>query len=226
MDFAFCKKQCDKNRKNGQYWKHFGNISDLCNSSEPNIVEFLLDLDYSLFELINQRWDAAWLDAIMPYWRSKYTWIPLYVLLLGYLLYRYRWRGLYLMLALVATVGVSDTMSSKVVKKTVQRIRPCNDVEVKAEVDLLISCGGGYSFTSSHATNHFAVAVFLIITLGRVLRWLRWPLILWAASIAYGQVYVGVHYPLDVLGGALLGGSIGFLMAQLYWRWQRIAIPA
>jgi len=188
-------------------------------------VEFLLELDHTLFELINQRWDAAWLDAIMPYWRSKFTWIPLYVVLLGYLLYRYRWKGLYLMLALVATVGVADTMSSKVIKETVRRIRPCNDVEMKAEVDLLIHCGGGYSFTSSHATNHFSVAVFLIFTLGLVVRSLRWPLLFWAASIAYGQVYVGVHFPLDVLAGALLGSSIGFLIAKLYWLWPKITIP-
>jgi len=187
-------------------------------------VDFLLELDYSLFELINQRWDAAWLDVVMPYWRDKRSWIPLYVLLLGYLLYRYRWKGLYLMLAIVATVGVADTMSSKVVKKSVQRIRPCNDVRRQAEVELLVHCGGGFSFTSSHATNHFAVAVFLIFTLGRALRWLRWPLLFWAASIAYGQVYVGVHYPLDVIGGALLGSGIGFLMAKVYWQWQRIVI--
>ncbi|MBK8556199.1 MAG: phosphatase PAP2 family protein [Lewinellaceae bacterium] len=73
-----------------------------------------------------------------------------------------------------------------------------------------VSCGGGYSFTSSHAANHFAVAVFLAAVFGGLSRWLRPGLLLWAAVISFAQVYVGVHYPGDVLAGALLGAIIGW----------------
>lgn len=180
------------------------------------MLDQLLALDQALFLLINGDWHPNWLDAVMPYWRDKKTWIPLYVLLAGFLGYRFRWRGLYLILAVALTVGVADTISSKVVKKSVKRLRPCNEPALQTEVNIVDGCGGGYSFTSSHATNHFAVAVVLLLTLGRRYRWATWPLLLWAASIAFGQVYVGVHYPLDVLCGALLGSVIGWGIAMLY----------
>ncbi len=176
----------------------------------------LLQLDQQLFELINGEWRTSFLDTIMPYWRNKKFWIPAYLLLAVFVFYRYRWYGLYFALALGLTVGVADTVSSRVIKKSVQRLRPCNDPELKDDVKLLVECGVGYSFTSSHATNHFAVAVFLALTLGALFHWLPWLLFVWAAGVAYGQVYVGVHYPLDVAAGALLGALIGFLTAKAY----------
>jgi len=180
------------------------------------MLETLLQVDYQLMEWLNQEWQHPWLDAIMPHWRDKKTWIPLYVILAAFSLYRFRWRGLYFILAVVLTVGLADTMSSKVMKPSFERVRPCNSTELSFEVVQRGGCGGGYSFTSSHATNHFAIAVFIALTFGRIYRWLRWPLLIWAATIAYGQVYVGVHYPFDVLAGALLGSLIGFGVAKAY----------
>jgi len=81
---------------------------------------------------------------------------------------------------------------------------------------LLPSCGSGYSFTSSHATNHFAFGVFVFLTMGKVLGKWKWAFIFWAGSVAYAQVYVGVHYPLDVLSGAMMGSLIGWAMATLF----------
>lgn len=161
----------------------------------------------------------------MPYWRDKSTWIPLYLLLAGFLCYHYRLKGLYFVLAVALTIGIADQISSEVIKKNIVRLRPCNDVAIKDQVQLLVPCGSGYSFTSSHAANHFAIATFIALTLGQIFRWMRWPLFLWAASIAYGQVYVGVHYPLDVLCGGLLGALVGWAIAKLYLRWEKIAIP-
>ena len=83
-------------------------------------------------------------------------------------------------------------------------------------MELRVHCGGGYSFTSSHATNHFALATFLVIILGPFFKWIRIPIFLWAASIAFGQVYVGVHYPLDVLAGSIVGILLGILMTKFY----------
>jgi undecaprenyl-diphosphatase len=181
-------------------------------------MEKLLALDQYLFELINSAARNAVLDWIMPLWREKSSWIPLYIILASYVGYKYRWAGLYLILALALAVGLADTLSSKVIKPSVQRLRPCNDPNMQDEVHLLVHCGSGYSFTSSHASNHFAVAAFLSLTLGLHLRRLRWPLYLWAASIALGQVYVGVHYPFDVLMGAFLGVIIGNIVAKTYLR--------
>ena len=181
----------------------------------------LLQLDEQLFHLINVDWHVSWLDSIMPIWRDKKTWIPLYLLLALFAVIRFRLRGLWWILAVGLTVGAADATSSHLIKKNVQRVRPCNDPELRDEVQLLAGCGKGYSFTSSHAANHFAMATFIALTLGLLYPWLRWPFWLWAGSIAFGQVYVGVHYPLDVIVGSLLGVLIGYLFARIYQRWFR-----
>ena len=176
----------------------------------------LIQFDQWLFHIINGEWHNPFLDAVLPFWRTKEFWIPLYLLLAGFVVWKFRKRAFIFLVAAALTVTVSDTISSKVVKTSVQRLRPCNDEMIREEVNLLVHCGAGYSFTSSHAANHFAVAVFLILTLGIVYRWIFWPLLLWATSIAFAQVYVGVHYPLDVFAGGLLGALIGLLMAKGY----------
>jgi undecaprenyl-diphosphatase len=181
-------------------------------------MEQLIAFDQYLFEIINGHTHNAVLDWLMPIWREKSTWIPFYLALAVFLGYKYRKAGLYLILGLALSVGLADTISSKVIKPAVHRLRPCNDPEIKDEVQLLVHCGSGYSFTSSHAANHFAVAAFLSFTLGLHYRRIRWPLYLWAASIALGQVYVGVHYPLDILMGAFLGLIIGNIVAKTYLR--------
>lgn len=181
-------------------------------------MEQVIAVDQFLFELINGQSHNAVLDWLMPIWREKSTWIPLYVTLAAFVGYKYRLQGLYLLLALALAVGLADTVSSKIIKPAVHRLRPCNDPALKDEVQLLVHCGSGYSFTSSHASNHFAVAAFLSLTLGLHYRRIRWPLYLWAASIALGQVYVGVHFPLDIFVGAILGIIIGNIVAKTYLR--------
>ena len=151
----------------------------------------LIEFDRYLFELINQHWQNDFLDWIMPYWRDKKFWIPLYVVLLGFTLFKFKWKAIYFGLAIGLTVGVADTVSSQFIKKSVKRVRPCNDLEYKDQVHLLIGCGGGYSFTSSHATNHFAVAAFISLTLGLLYPMIRIPFYLWAASIALGTSLCG-----------------------------------
>ena len=181
-------------------------------------MEQVIAADQFLFELINGQAHNAVLDWVMPIWREKSTWIPLYIALAAFVGYKYRLQGLYLILALALAVGLADTVSSKIIKPSVHRLRPCNDPALKDEVQLLVDCGSGYSFTSSHASNHFAVAAFLSLTLGLHYRRIRWPLYLWAASIALGQVYVGVHFPLDIFIGAILGIIIGNIVAKTYLR--------
>lgn len=179
-------------------------------------MEHLLQLDLQLFELINQRGHIPFLDWLMPYWREKTFWIPFYLLLSGFVIVNFKKKALLFLLMAVLTIGVADTLSSRVVKPTVKRLRPCNDPDIREQVALLINCGPGYSFTSSHATNHFALAAFLALTLGISYRKMVIPLYLWAFSIAYGQVYVGVHYPLDILAGAILGIFSGWLVYTIY----------
>lgn len=93
---------------------------------------------------------------------------------------------------LFVTAATSDLVSSRLVKNIVGRLRPCNDTDVFEHINVLVGCGGGYSFTSSHATNHFAIAVFMILWLGAENKWLRIMFGFWAVTISLGQVYVGV----------------------------------
>lgn len=181
-------------------------------------------VDQYVFHLLNGTWRAEGLDLILPYWREKTFWVPLYVVLAGLLYYRYRRRALYLLLFVGLTITVADQLSSSVIKPAVARLRPCRTEGLEPPVYNIVTCGGGYSFPSSHAANHFALSALLFFSWGR--RWgrWRWLLWLWAASVAYAQVYVGVHFPVDVLAGALLGTAIGLGLATLYKRWPAARI--
>ncbi len=176
----------------------------------------LLDLDRYLFELINIHWSNSFFDVILPLFREKLFWAPFYVFLLTYALVNLHKKRWFFIGMLLMTVALADLTSSELIKKTVQRPRPCQTMADIPDMHLLAHCGSGYSFTSSHAANHFAIAVFLMFTIFQRPKWVRYGLFLWAFMISYAQVYVGVHYPLDILGGSLVGVSYGLLMAWLY----------
>ncbi len=178
-------------------------------------METLLQLDQALFHFINEACKNAFFDWLLPLWRNKFFWIPLYIILIGSIIKTFGNKSWWLIIGLLITIGISDATSSHLIKNQIQRIRPCNQVGFKETAHLLVPCGSGYSFTSSHATNHFALAFFLILTIGRRWKWVRVPLFFWACSIALAQVYVGVHYPLDIVAGGMLGMLISFVMVYL-----------
>lgn len=180
------------------------------------LLETIINLDISLFNLINQDLSNSFFDAVMPILRNKYTWLPFYIFIVGFAGINLKWKGAWLIFCLIVAVGVGDTLSSKLIKKSVKRLRPCKTEQLVDDVQVRVHCGSGYSFTSSHATNHFAVAVFLVFALGQIIPKCKWPLLIWAAAISFAQVYVGVHYPFDVLAGAILGSLIGFAFGKYY----------
>lgn len=195
------------------------------------MFDFLQRLDEQIFFFINHKLHFSYFHGLMPYWRSAYFWIPTYLFLANFLTINYKRRGWILLLVGAMTVSVSDMVSSHLIKKTVKRERPCQNVDIRPHVRLLVRCGSGYSFTSSHAANHFALAIFLMQTLfwkdktnrlheSRLSKRRLWHylLLLWAASIGLGQIYVGIHYPLDVFCGSLLGVAIGGVGAYLFRR--------
>ena len=120
---------------------------------------------------------------------------------------------LWISLGLALTAGIADFTSSTIIKKSVERPRPCHTFSNPAEINLRVHCGGGYSFPSSHATNHFAIAFFLILLFKNIWkRSLKFTFFIWAFSISFAQIYVGVHYPIDILAGSILGTFIGSFM--------------
>jgi undecaprenyl-diphosphatase len=177
------------------------------------VLTSLLEWDRFVFQVVNRGLSNPVFDLLLPYVRERSVWIPLYLYLFYVVITRFsRKAAVAMVLGLALSAGAADFTSSNLIKKNVQRLRPCNEPALKEQVVLRLEhCGSGYSFTSSHASNHFAVAVYVIGWLGFLGAWVRPAFLLWAISIAFAQVYVGVHYPLDVLMGGLLGAGFGWL---------------
>jgi len=176
---------------------------------QESTLQSLLQEDQKLWYHINVLWQNDVLNTLAPIIRNPLTWLPLYVFIAIVIPYKFGKKGIYWCLSFIITFALSDYTSASIIKPLVHRIRPCNDGTLQKTVHLLIDCGSGYSFPSAHATNHFALAFFMIFSLGHLYRWLWLPAFIWAFSVAYAQVYVGVHYPLDVTCGGLLGIFIG-----------------
>ncbi len=166
---------------------------------------FIITFDHQLFLWIQYHCHNLFFDAVFPWIRHKQHWYPLYFLIGVFLLIKYRWTGLRMLLVAALCLLLSDNLSSKIIKPLVHRDRPCNDAVISTQFTPLIECGDGYSFTSSHAANHFAIAFVLCLFFYKKNKWLLIAGMLWAGTISFAQVYVGVHYPLDIMAGACLG---------------------
>jgi len=177
----------------------------------------LVAWDRYLFEKINSDWANPVFDVIMPFLRNSSSWIPLYLFLLVFVLLNFKVKGIWWSVFFLSTVALTDMTGTYVFKHEFERLRPCSDPDFAEHVRLVLKqCGGGYSFISNHAANHFGMATFFFITFRKVLgKWI-WAGLFWAASIAYAQVYVGIHYPLDVLAGAMLGLVFGISTGTLF----------
>lgn len=177
----------------------------------------LESLDKKLFVLLNSKLTNPFFDWIFPYFRDSVFWAPLYLFLVVFIAVNYGKKGWWWSIGFVCTIAVADLISSRVFKEGFQRLRPCQDPFFLDQVRLLLKqCSGSYSFTSSHAANHFGMATFVSVTLYPTFkRWIYFAY-LWAFFISYAQIYVGVHYPLDVLGGAVVGILAGLLTSSVF----------
>ena len=167
----------------------------------------LLALDQQLFLFLNSL-HAAWLDPIMIAVSGKLTWIPLYLLIV-YLVYRkQQWRGLlWFVVCAGLVILLADRISVLAFKDIFQRLRPCHEASIADYVYLPSGHKGGlYGFVSSHAANTFGIAILTALFLQK--RWATLLLLIWALWVSYSRIYMGVHYPGDVLCGAILGAGI------------------
>ncbi len=180
------------------------------------MIDQLLQWDENLFRLING-WHSPFWDTVMWAISAKLTWLPLYLFILGWMIRICRRRFWALLLFIVLLVVLTDQVSVQMFKKVFLRLRPCHQEALAATVHLVKGhCGGLYSFVSSHASNMFGVAMFSSLLIRH--RTYTWLIFLWAALVGYSRIYLGVHFPGDVLGGALLGTLLGWLVYSA-WRY-------
>ena len=176
--------------------------------------DILNQLDTNLFIWLNGQ-HTPWLDPVMVWVTTRNNWFPAYALLIGWLIYRYRKQAVGLLLTIIAAVALGDQFSSSVLKPLTLRPRPCHVPALQKLIHSLVDCGGQYGFVSSHAATTFALATSLWLLPGRQHSWLRWTFG-WAALITYSRIYVGVHYPLDVLAGIGVGVLSAVICVAVY----------
>jgi len=174
------------------------------------LFEFLDHLDKDLL-LYLQSQNTPLMDTLMAGITSKYNWLPLYLLLLLALFRQFGWQAVYSVVAVVLLVILSDQITSSLMKPLFGRLRPCHDPEIGHLVRIVTKCGGLYGFVSGHASNSFAVTTFFLLLFHKTHRYVWW-LLIWPIFVSYSRIYLGVHYPLDILGGALVGIILGYLV--------------
>ena len=165
-------------------------------------------LDIALFRLINEQGQNPFFDWFMPFMTESRNFISVFIVLGIWILWRERKAGLFFLIFIGLTLTIADQFSSHLLKEVIGRVRPCHVLE---NVHMLTDCNTSYSFPSSHAVNIFAAAFFLSQPLKR----LAPVLYVIAAVVAYSRVYIGIHYPIDVLGGAMIGLFIAWPMRRL-----------
>lgn len=172
------------------------------------MIDLLLSLDTQLFYFLNSIFANPLFDKFFPFITEVKHWLLVYVIGLLALFFKGGKTGKLTVLALILTIIITDQLVSTFIKNGVHRIRPCHTLE---NIRLLVNCGLGKSFPSAHASNNFAAA-FVITFFYKKNRWIYFLI---ATLMAFSRVYIGVHYPLDIFVGAVIGSLIGFSIAYI-----------
>ena len=178
------------------------------------MIEFLLNLDRDLLLLING-WNAPWLDSVMVTLTDGLKWAPLFLIVIGMMIYKFRWQSVVMVVFIALVIFLTDRISAGLIKPWIGRLRPSHEPGLEGYLHLVNGYKGGlYGFVSSHAANAFGVATFLWLVLRKHIKWI-WVMFIWAAIFSYTRIYLGVHYPFDILGGGVLGAIIGLLVYKI-----------
>lgn len=170
-------------------------------------------LDQQLFLTLNSA-NSPFLDKIMYFLSMIPVWAPLYLAILLWLGYTYKRKFLILVLFIAVAITLSDQISV-IFKNSVERLRPCHEPSLEGMVHLVKgACGGMYGFVSSHAANSFNAAILSLLLIRKT--WYSVFIIVWASVVSYSRIYLGVHYPGDVICGMILGITIGLMIFKLY----------
>lgn len=175
------------------------------------MLDVLYQIDLSIFYFINHNLSTSFLDKFFVFITEVKHWYIAYIILFFIIIFKGGRIGKISAIGMILLVVASDQLSSTFLKDLFQRIRPCNALP---DVNILAGCTGSFSFPSSHAVNNFAAAVYF----GKIFPKVKWILYSVATLMAISRPYVGVHYPSDVIGGAIIGALLGYLFALIVIR--------
>ncbi|HSW54401.1 MAG TPA: phosphatase PAP2 family protein [Ignavibacteriaceae bacterium] len=169
-------------------------------------MDFLYSIDLAVFYFFNHTISTGFLDKFFSIITDVNKWYIAYVILIGIAFFNGGRRGKIAVIGLILLIVVTDQTGYRVLKELFERVRPCN---ILTDVITPVGCAGGFSFPSNHALNNFAAAVFLL----RLFPNYKWIFLIVAILISISRIYLGVHYPSDVIGGALIGAAFGYLFS-------------
>ena len=172
------------------------------------MIEYLYQIDLNIFYFFNHALSTHVLDKFFSFITNVNNWYLTYVILLLISFIKGGRAGKITAIGVIILIIITDQLSSHILKDLVHRIRPCL---VLPDAITPMGCTGTYSFPSSHAFNNFAAATFIY----RYFPKLKWVLFITAFLISVSRIYLGLHYPSDVLGGAIIGSIIGYFFASL-----------
>jgi len=180
------------------------------------MIDQLLQYDSDLFLFLNNLGNESW-DALWLFITNKFSSIPLYAVLLYLVWKKFNWKVTLLTLICAALmITATDQLANLFKYVLFQRPRPCGVEELQSQMRFVAERCGRYGYFSAHAASSMAAAVFLGLLLKKWFKYLPFLLLFWAAIVAYSRIYLGVHYPLDIITGMFFGAIIGTLFFKLH----------
>lgn len=178
-------------------------------------IDTLVQYDQQLFLWLNGM-HAQWADTLMYWITYKFTWVPMYLFLILLTIKTEGKKSIAIIVTVIVAVIIADKITSGIMKPYFGRLRPCHEPSLAGLVHEVTGCGGSFGFASSHASTSFAVAVVWFTLLKQKVQYI-WIILVWAALYSYSRVYVGVHYPGDILAGGMIGWLVALIFTNIYF---------